>query len=274
MDFEVFEVTDVTGFGAGSDSEQSFLPFYAAYQDDDAADRGYFTVQREPRVLSEGQRRSGFRTSYIGSEVFISLVDPNEAPWRGDLRQLGVSTLCTNRDLPLTMPLGAGRTDFTLETAAPLEAIRCLKGPSRPNSPRPGWRRAVAVHQPPLAQLPLAPRRERARGRGGAPRDARALRGPHRSGPGQADRRRARGARRAGGAASAARPARSPSGAGSSSRSRWTSSPSRAQAHFCSAASWSSSSPGTSRSTRSRKPCCARLRAARSNDGCHDGASA
>jgi type VI secretion system protein ImpG len=135
MDFEVFEITEVTGFGAGSDGEQSFLPFYAAYQDEDPAGHGYFTVQREPRMLSEAQRRSGFRTSYIGSEVFVSLVDPGEAPWRGDLRQLGVATLCTNRDLPLTMPLGAGRTDFTLETAAPVEAIRCLKGPSRPSSP-------------------------------------------------------------------------------------------------------------------------------------------
>lgn len=135
MDFEVFEVTDVTGFGAGSDGEQAFRPFYAAYQDDGASDPGYFTVQREPRMLSESQRRSGFRTSYVGSEVFISLVDPKEAPWRGDLRQLGVSTLCTNRDLPLTMPLGAGKTDFTLETAAPIEAVRCVKGPSRPNSP-------------------------------------------------------------------------------------------------------------------------------------------
>ena len=135
MDFEVFEVTDVTGFGAGSDTQQSFLPFYAAYQDEGRATHGYFTMQREPRVLSEAQKRSGFRSSYVGSEVFISLVDPEEAPWRGDLRQLGVSTLCTNRDLPLTMPLGAGKTDFTLETAAPLEAIRCVKGPSRPYSP-------------------------------------------------------------------------------------------------------------------------------------------
>jgi type VI secretion system protein ImpG len=67
--------------------------------------------------------------------VFISLVDPQEAPWRGDLRQLGVGTLCTNRDLPLTMPLGAGKTDFTLDTAAPIQAIRCVKGPSRPYSP-------------------------------------------------------------------------------------------------------------------------------------------
>jgi type VI secretion system protein ImpG len=134
MDFEVFEVTDVSGFGAGSDSEQSFLPFYAAYQDG-GADQGYFNVQREPRILSESQRRSGFRTSYVGSEVFISLVDPHEAPWRGDLRQLGVGTLCTNRDLPLTMPLGAAKTDFTLDTAAPIQAIRCVKGPSRPYSP-------------------------------------------------------------------------------------------------------------------------------------------
>ena len=135
MDFEVFEVTEVTGFGVGADSVQSFLPFYAAYQDGAAGDHGYFTVQREPRMLSEAQKRSGFRSSYIGSEAFLSLVDPKEAPWRGDLRQLGVATLCTNRDLPLLMPLGAGKTDFTLETAAPIEAVRCVKGPSRPYSP-------------------------------------------------------------------------------------------------------------------------------------------
>jgi type VI secretion system protein ImpG len=33
------------------------------------------------------------------------------------------------------MPLGVGTTDFVLHSAAPLEAIRCIKGPSRPLSP-------------------------------------------------------------------------------------------------------------------------------------------
>lgn len=142
MDFEVFEVTSVTGYGVGSDSERPFLPFYAAYHTESVGKQGYFTLQREPRLLSVAQKRVGTRSSYIGSEVFLSLVDPEEAPYSSDLRQLAITTLCTNRDLVLQMPLGLGKTDFTLDTAAPLEAIRCVKGPSRPYSPL--WTGALA----------------------------------------------------------------------------------------------------------------------------------
>ena len=135
MDFEVHEVTRVVGHGVGSDSEQAFEPFYAAFHTEDQKHTAYFSTQREPRLLSEAQKKNGFRSSYIGSEVFISLVDPNEAPYRNDLRQLSINTVCTNRDLPLHMPLGLGKSDFTLDSAAPLESIRCVKGPSKPYSP-------------------------------------------------------------------------------------------------------------------------------------------
>jgi type VI secretion system protein ImpG len=135
MDFEIYEVTEVTGYGVGQDSEQSFLPFYAAYHEEDETHNAYYSINREPRVLSTAQKTNGMRSSYVGSEVFISLVDPSEAPFRSDLRQLAVTTLCTNRDLPLSMPLGLGKTDFTLDSAAPLASIRSIKGPSRPYSP-------------------------------------------------------------------------------------------------------------------------------------------
>lgn len=136
MDFEIYEVSGVTGYGAGRDSEQVFLPFYAAYHDEADSGQAYFCTQREPRLLSDGQKRTGTRSGYIGSEVFLSLVDPEEAPYSGNLRQLAITALCTNRDLPLLMPLGMGRTDFTLDSAAPLDAVRCAKGPSRPYSPQ------------------------------------------------------------------------------------------------------------------------------------------
>ncbi|HEX8615281.1 MAG TPA: type VI secretion system baseplate subunit TssF [Telluria sp.] len=135
MDFEVHEVSGVVGHGVGSGSEQAFAPLYAAYHSEERGQGAYFSTQREPRVLSASQKKDGFRSSYIGSEVFISLVDPNEAPYRSDLRQLAIQTVCTNRDLPLHMPLGLGATDFTLDGAAPVAAIRCIKGPSRPYSP-------------------------------------------------------------------------------------------------------------------------------------------
>jgi type VI secretion system protein ImpG len=135
MDFEVYEVAAVTGYGVGADSERSFLPFYAPGRDADEPDAAYFAVRRERRLFSEQQKRSGGRTSYIGTEVFLSLVDPREAPYSADLRQLAVSTLCTNRDLSLLMPLGLGKTDLVLDVAAPVSSIRAIKGPSRPYAP-------------------------------------------------------------------------------------------------------------------------------------------
>lgn len=82
--------------------------------------------------MSAKERRQGARSSYIGSETYIALVDADAAPYGGDLKQLGLETLCTNRDLPLVMPVGVGPTDFTLQASAPVLAIRCLAGPTRP----------------------------------------------------------------------------------------------------------------------------------------------
>jgi len=133
LDFEIYRIDRVDGVGAGPEQEQHFAPFYA--MDDvgnPATDRAFYTVRRLPRVVSSQQRRHGPRSSYVGSEVFVALVDANQAPYRSELRQLALNTLCTNRDLPLHMPVGKNTTDFTLETGAPVLAIRCLAGPTKP----------------------------------------------------------------------------------------------------------------------------------------------
>jgi type VI secretion system protein ImpG len=136
LDFEVYAVTEVVGHGIGTDSERQFLPFYSAYSSDEEHQQSaYFTTRREPRLLSLAARRRGPRSSYIGSEVFLSLVDPAQAPFSGDLRQLSVGTLCTNRDLVLQMPRGMGSTDLSLDVAAPVESVRVAGGPNRPYAP-------------------------------------------------------------------------------------------------------------------------------------------
>jgi type VI secretion system protein ImpG len=133
MDFEVYQVDSVTGYGTGPNAEQAFRPFYTARDiGSPHHDKAFYQVRREPRMLSQRQRRDGPRSSYVGSETFISIVDAAEAPYRSDLRQLGLSVWCTNRDLPLSMPLGIGKTDFTLDSGAPVTAVRCLAGPSQP----------------------------------------------------------------------------------------------------------------------------------------------
>lgn len=131
MDFEIYDLLSVTGHGSGVDSEQTFAPFYACYSTSDSLPHGYYSLRREPRLHSERQQRIGPRSGYIGSEVFLSLVDRLEAPYQAELRQLSLLARCTNRDLPVIM---GGNSDFAIETAAPVSAIRCVKGPSRPYS--------------------------------------------------------------------------------------------------------------------------------------------
>ena len=132
MDYEVWSVTDVEGFGTSANPEQEFHPFYASHDRSAHGETAFFTLRRELRRLSARQRKKGPRSSYVGSETYISIVDPDCAPYRSDLRQLGLQTMCTNRDLALQMPLGLGQTDFTLDTGAPVEAIRCVAGPTKP----------------------------------------------------------------------------------------------------------------------------------------------
>jgi type VI secretion system protein ImpG len=134
MDYEVFQIDSVTGYGSGPGAEQPFQPFYTA-RDIGAQqqEKAFYQIRREQRVVSQRQRRDGPRSSYIGSEAFISIVDAAEAPHSGDLRQLGLSVWCTNRDLPLSMPLGVGKTDFILDAGAPVAAVRCVGGPSQPH---------------------------------------------------------------------------------------------------------------------------------------------
>lgn len=131
LDFEVYSVTEVTGYGERTGDEKVFRPLFAV-SDEDSVGAAYYVASRVPRVLSERERQQGRRSSYAGSELYLSIVDAQATPYSVDLRQLGVETMCTNRDLPLQMPLGKGRTDFALEIGLPCSSVRVVSGPTRP----------------------------------------------------------------------------------------------------------------------------------------------
>lgn len=131
MDFEVHSVTRAMGFGDRADPEVEFLPFYKVLDRRGREGEAFYTLYRDARRLSARQLQ-GHRSTYTGSEVFISLVDSREAPWPGTLKQLGIEALCTNRHLPMRMVVGGGSTDFTLQTGGPYDSIRCLAGPTTP----------------------------------------------------------------------------------------------------------------------------------------------
>jgi len=132
-DFEVYAVTKVVGYGLSSEDEREFRPFYAASDWDAQASGAYYMTHRAARVLTQREQSLGSRSvRYAGSEVYLSLVDAQAAPYSDRLRQLGVEALCTNRDLPIQMPVGKGVRDFDIDFGAPLKSIRCLVSPSMP----------------------------------------------------------------------------------------------------------------------------------------------
>lgn len=137
IDFEIYSIDAARGYGAFDEAPRIFEPFFRAR--DPQAQRltggAFFQLRREPRRPTERELRDGARSRYMGSDVHIALVDMHDAPIGGHLQQLGVDALCTNRDLPLSMPVGVGATDFLFDDELPVRSVRCVAGPSEP---RPG----------------------------------------------------------------------------------------------------------------------------------------
>jgi type VI secretion system protein ImpG len=130
-DYEVYRIDSADGFDRGNNPMTSFVPFYHYVGNEAGAREAYFTTRREARRASDSSQRSGARSSYAGSEVFLSLVDMNEAPWAEQLAQLSLSMLLTNRDLPLLIPVNSPH-DLAVKTNMPMRWGRILRGPSRP----------------------------------------------------------------------------------------------------------------------------------------------
>lgn len=133
LDFEVHTVLGVRGEGDAQRGSVDFTPFYSIKDTERHSGEGsFYTVRREKRMESTRQKRNGPRTGYVGTETMLSLVDDRAAPFPVEMRQLQTRCLCSNRDLPVLMPVGIDQTDFNMEIGAPVRSVRCLVSPTKP----------------------------------------------------------------------------------------------------------------------------------------------
>jgi type VI secretion system protein ImpG len=134
MDLEVFSVSGMTAQKANTTQELIFRPLYQTLNQDEGNHGRYFSLRREQRLSSDNARKYGTRTPYVGTEVFVSLVDQQEAPFSEDLRYLSVSAWLTNRDLPRLVPRN-GHSDLSVSDSLPISAVGLVRPPSPPKAP-------------------------------------------------------------------------------------------------------------------------------------------
>lgn len=133
LDYEIYAVENVRAQRPESTETLTFRPLFHTMHQDQGNWGKYFSTRRERRMYSSHAKKYGTRTGYIGSEVFISLVDQQEAPYPEDIRYLSVDALLTNRDLPTLIPRN-GKDDLTTSNTYPISAIGLIRPPSKPRT--------------------------------------------------------------------------------------------------------------------------------------------
>ena len=135
LNYEVYAIEQVKGFDTNNLQTVVFSPMYKAPDiglfPEAQTQHDYFSVRRADRVPSENSAKNGFRSSYLGSEVFLSLANNQNYAFNSNVQHLSVDAWCTSRDLPLIMPRD-GESDFLIEGFLPVKSIKLISKLTRP----------------------------------------------------------------------------------------------------------------------------------------------
>lgn len=117
---EVYSVDEVASVVPDSEKAQVYEPFYSlrhAYEG--SAEQAYWYASR----------RSSEKKGDRGTEVYLTLVNPQFSPARPSVETLSVRVTCTNRDLAGQLPFTKEFGELSLEGA--MVRARCLLSPTK-----------------------------------------------------------------------------------------------------------------------------------------------
>lgn len=136
LDYEPHRVVEVFAHFPGAKDKVPVRPLYSASVDPTAGSvsRLYYTVRRLPRRRTIEEKAHGATSDYVGTDMFISLLEPGELNGERSAVELSVRALCSNRHLTGHLPIGQGGADFRLLDDVSLPLV-CVSGPTRPREP-------------------------------------------------------------------------------------------------------------------------------------------
>lgn len=137
LDFEPHQILNVYAHYAGAQDKVPVRPLYSASMErttSNVVDNVFYTARRLPRRRTAEERRFGTHSDYTGTDMFVSIVEPDNIESRATLVELSVRALCSNRHLTEHLPVGEGGADFRLLDDTAL-AVSCIVGPTPPREP-------------------------------------------------------------------------------------------------------------------------------------------
>ena len=134
LDFEPHRLLNVYAHYAGQADKVPVEPLYSANGGTESRTGLFYTIRRDPRLRTAREKNFGANSDYIGTDVFLSLVEPAKLDDEDSVAELSLRALCSNRHLPEQLPVGEGGADFRLVDDVSLDVF-CVAGPTRPREP-------------------------------------------------------------------------------------------------------------------------------------------
>ena len=132
LDFEAHRVVDVFAHYAGESKKVRVHPLYSMPSGNIPVHEAlYYTIRRLPRRRTDNERRYGLFPSYTGSELFLSLREPDSLNDESRIKELSVRCTVSNRHLTEHLPVGESGADFVMTDDVTLK-LSCLAGPTKP----------------------------------------------------------------------------------------------------------------------------------------------
>lgn len=130
--YEVNRVLECYAYYTGLKTKVPVHPLYGLPADvTQPREALYFSTHTRPRRLGQREKRLGQAQGYSGTESFISIYEPGHLDSEDRVKRLQIRLLCSNRHLPMYLPIAQGGADFQLNDDTTI-ALRCIHGPTTP----------------------------------------------------------------------------------------------------------------------------------------------
>lgn len=132
LEFEAHRLVDIFAHYPGVKEKKRVFPIYnLPVGNVNTEDALYYSFRRLSRRPTEQEKRFGIASSYMGGEMFISLLEPDSLDDKERVRELSVRALCSNRHLADQLPVGKTGADFTIVEDTTI-LMNCVAGPTPP----------------------------------------------------------------------------------------------------------------------------------------------